>query len=894
MSKNLVIVESPAKAKTIEGFLGKDFTVKSSFGHVRDLVKKGFGIDLENNFEPTYEVQPEKEKVIAELKKLSKNAEMVWLASDEDREGEAISWHLFESLGLDKKKTKRIVFHEITKPAIEKAIKNPREIDINLVNAQQARRILDRLVGFELSPILWRKVRPSLSAGRVQSVAVRLIVEREREIQKFVSTSAYKVSAIFKVGSGVLKAELDKRFNTEAEAQAFLEKCKAANFTIESLETKPAKRSPAAPFTTSTLQQEAARKLGFSVAQTMQVAQRLYEAGKITYMRTDSVNLSDTAMDQANKAINQNYGAKYFNPRKYKTKSKGAQEAHEAIRPTYIDRTVIDGERNEQRLYDLIWKRTIASQMSDAELEKTTAKVKISNSSELFVAQGEILKFDGFLKVYLEGTDDEETDDENTSMLPPLKIGEKLDTQEITATQRFTHHPPRYTEASLVKKLEELGIGRPSTYAPTISTIQKRNYVEKTDKEGTPRNYVHLALSKNNIKKEVKTENTGAEKAKLFPTDIGMVVNDFLLKYFPTILDFHFTAKVEEEFDEIAEGHLNWQKMLKEFYKPFHKTVESTIENSERASGERVLGKDPATGKPVSVRVGRFGPLAQIGETIEGSEEKPKFASLRKTQSIETITLEEALDLFKLPMNLGNYEGKEVVVSVGRFGPYIKFGEAFISIPRTIDPLTVDMEKAVELIKEKELADAPVAKYKGKPVTKGKGRFGPFIKYEGLFINVPRAYNFDNLSQKDIEELIEKKLEKEANRYIQNWPEEKISIENGRWGPFIKYGKLMLKLTRGEQGGGKFTPEELAELSLDQVREMIVAQVPNAFAKKGAKKAAAKKESTPAKKASSKKAVVKKVIKKAVKKIVVKKVAAKKAAPKKVVKKATAKKKARR
>lgn len=888
MAKNLVIVESPAKAKTIEGFLGKDFTVKSSFGHIRDLVKKGFGVDIENNFTPTYEVQPDKEKVIAELKKLTKGADMVWLASDEDREGEAISWHLYETLGLNKNNTKRIVFHEITKPAILKAIENPREIDINLVNAQQARRVLDRLVGFELSPILWKKVRPSLSAGRVQSVAVRLIVEREREIQKFESTSAYKVSALFKVGSGILKAELDKRYATEAEAQAFLEKCKVASYTIESLETKPAKRSPAAPFTTSTLQQEAARKLGFSVAQTMQVAQRLYEAGKITYMRTDSVNLSDTAMDQANKAINENYGAKYYNPRKYKNKSKGAQEAHEAIRPTYIDRTVIDGERNEIRLYDLIWKRTIASQMSDAELEKTTAKVNVSGASELFVAQGEVLKFDGFLKVYMEGTDDEDSDEENSSMLPPMKVGEKLESQEITATQRFTHHPARYTEASLVKKLEELGIGRPSTYAPTISTVQKRNYVEKTDKEGTPRQYVNLTLVKQNITKDIKTENTGAEKAKLFPTDIGMVVNDFLLKYFPTILDFNFTAKVEEEFDEIAEGNLDWQRMLKEFYTPFHKTVETTSENSERASGEKILGIDPVSGKPVSVRVGRFGPLAQIGETIEGSEEKPKFASLRRTQSIETITLEEALDLFKLPLSLGEYNGEEVIVAVGRFGPYIKLGESFISIPRTIDPLTVDMEKAIEIIKEKEEADAPVAHYKGKGVTKGKGRFGPFIKYDGLFINVPRAYNFDHLSQKDIEELIEKKLEKEANRYIQNWPEEKISIENGRWGPFVKFGKLMLKLIKN--GGGKFTPEELSEITLDQVKEMIVAQVPKAFDKKGAKKAATKKTSTgsvakdkvvklaPAKKAATKKSTVKKA---AAKKTAPKKVATKKAAVKK-------------
>ncbi|MBK6835384.1 MAG: type I DNA topoisomerase [Bacteroidetes bacterium] len=877
MGKNLVIVESPAKAKTIEGFLGKDYIVKSSFGHVRDLVKKGYGVDVDNNFMPTYEVQPDKERVIAELRKLSKSADMVWLASDEDREGEAISWHLYETLGLTKANTKRIVFHEITKPAILKAIANPREIDINLVNAQQARRVLDRLVGFELSPILWRKVRPSLSAGRVQSVAVRLIVEREREIQKFQSTSAYKVSALFKVGTGILKAELDKRYNTEAEAQAFLEKCKVASYTIESLETKPAKRSPAAPFTTSTLQQEAARKLGFSVAQTMQVAQRLYEAGKITYMRTDSVNLSETAMEQANKAINQNYGAKYYNPKQYKNKSKGAQEAHEAIRPTYIDRTAIEGERNEQRLYDLIWKRTIASQMSDAELEKTTAKVNVSGASELFVAQGEVLKFDGFLKVYMEGTDDENSDEENSSMLPPMKVGEKLDSQEITATQRFTHHPARYTEASLVKKLEELGIGRPSTYAPTISTVQKRNYVEKTDKEGTPREYIQLSLVKQNLTKATKTENTGAEKAKLFPTDIGMVVNDFLLKYFPTILDFNFTAKVEEEFDEIADGNLNWQKMLKEFYTPFHKTVETTSENSERASGERQLGIDPASGKPVTVRVGRFGPLAQIGETIEGSEEKPKFASLRRTQSIETITLEEALDLFKLPLTLGEYNGQEVVVAVGRFGPYIKLGEAFISIPRTIDPLTVDMEQAIEIIKEKELADAPVAHYQGKGVTKGKGRFGPFIKYDGLFINVPRAYDFDNLSQSDINELIEKKLEKEANRYIHNWPEEKISVENARWGPQIKFGKLQLKLIKNE--GGKFTSDELAALTLDEVKAMIVTQVPKAFDKKGAKKGAAKKASATKeapKKASAKKAVKKAAPKKAAKKAVKKAVAKKK------------------
>jgi len=858
MSKNLVIVESPAKAKTIEGFLGKDFTVKSSFGHVRDLVKKGYGIDIEKNFTPTYEVQPDKEKVIAELKKLSQKAETVWLASDEDREGEAISWHLYETLGLDKKKTRRIVFHEITKPAIQKAIANPREIDINLVNAQQARRILDRLVGFELSPILWRKVRPSLSAGRVQSVAVRLIVEREREIQRFQSTSSFKVAALFIVGGrAVLKAELDSRFKTEAEAQAFLNKCLGARYTIQSIETKPAKRTPSAPFTTSTLQQEAARKLGFSVSQTMVVAQRLYEAGKITYMRTDSVNLSETALQQAKEAISNNYGTHYHFPRQFRTKSKGAQEAHEAIRPTYIQNQSIDGERNEQRLYDLIWKRTIASQMADAELEKTTAKIGINTTSEQFVAQGEVLKFDGFLKVYIEGTDEEE-ESENSAMLPPMNEGDQLDLREISATEKFTHHPARYTEASLVKKLEELGIGRPSTYAPTISTVQKRNYVEKTDREGTPRNYVNLTLAGNAIKKEVKTENTGAEKAKLFPTDIGMVVNDFLIQYFPDILDFHFTARVEEEFDEIAEGKMQWTDMLEEFYKPFHKTVEKTIDNSERASGERSLGVDPVSGKPVIVRIGRFGPLAQIGESDDESEEKPRFASLRKNQSLETITLEEALDLFKLPLTLGTYEGKEVVVNIGRFGPYVKLDESFISIPRHIDPLTLDLDGAVEIIKEKQAADAPFAHYNQKPVTKGKGRFGPFIKYDGMFINVPRAYNFDALTQSDVNELIEKKLDKEANRYIQHWPEENISIENGRWGPEIKFGKQKIRVVNPSKGK-RWTPETLAQLSLDEVKQLITEQVPNAFEKKVAsKKTAAAKKATPAKKASAKKAAPKK------------------------------------
>lgn len=829
MSKNLVIVESPAKAKTIEGFLGKDFTVKSSFGHIRDLVKKGYGVDIDNNFTPTYEVQPDKEKVIAELKKLSKNAEMVWLASDEDREGEAISWHLYETLGLDKKKTKRIVFHEITKPAIQKAIQNPRSIDINLVNAQQARRVLDRLVGFELSPILWRKVRPSLSAGRVQSVAVRLIVEREREIQNFQSTSAFKVVSLFKVGSATLKAELDKRFTTEKEAQAFLEKCKNANFNIGNLETKPAKRSPAAPFTTSTLQQEAARKLGFSVAQTMMLAQRLYEAGKITYMRTDSVNLSETAIDQAHKAIHSNYGEKYYQPRQYKNKSKGAQEAHEAIRPTYISVQEVDGERNEIRLYDLIWKRTIASQMSDAELEKTTAKITISTTTETFVAQGEVLKFDGFLKVYLEGTDDEENE-ENSSMLPPMKVGDKLLSQEISATQRFTHHPPRYTEASLVKKLEELGIGRPSTYAPTISTVQKRNYVEKTDREGTPRNYVNLTFTKGNINKEIKTENTGAEKSKLFPTDIGMVVNDFLLQYFPDILDFHFTAKVEEEFDEIAEGKLNWTKMLKEFYKPFHKTVEKTIDKSERQSGERELGIDPVSKKKVIVRIGRFGPLAQIGEADEKKGEKPQFASLRKDQRMETITLDDALLLFKMPRVVGEFEGKEMKVGIGRFGPYVVHNNAFTSLTKEDDPYTVSGDRCIELIKAKREKDAA---------------------------KIIRTYNEN--------------------------PD--LKVINGRWGPCIILGKEFFKIPKDKEPS-KLSFGDVVEIigGIDAYEQVIN----NAKTKSKAKAKKAAKE--PSKLKVVKKAAAKKTAKAPAKKVASKKAAPKKATVKKAAKKAPAKK----
>lgn len=740
MANNLVIVESPAKAKTIEGFLGNDFTVKSSYGHVRDLAKKGFGVDIEKNFTPNYEIPPDKAKVVAELKKLAKGANTVWLATDEDREGEAISWHLFESLNLSDKNTKRIVFHEITKTAIKNAIANPRTIDKHLVDAQQARRILDRLVGFELSPVLWKKVRPSLSAGRVQSVAVRLIVEREREIINFKSVSSYKVVATFISGNATIKAELNTKFKTLNEARTFLQKCANAEFTIENVETKPSKKSPSAPFTTSTLQQEASRKLGFSVAQTMVVAQRLYESGNITYMRTDSVNLSDTAINQAKEAITGNYGANYLNIRHYKTKSKGAQEAHEAIRPTYIDKPTISGDNADRRLYDLIWKRTIASQMSDAELEKTTATITISGATEKFVAQGEVLKFDGFLKVYMEGTDDE-NEETQSGMLPPVKTGEKLKPADITATERFTHHPARYTEASLVKKLEELGIGRPSTYAPTISTIQKRDYVVKEDREGTQRNYNVATLKTGKITEEIKTEGTGAEKAKLFPTDIGMVVTDFLLAQFPQIMDFNFTAKVEEEFDEIAEGKISWTKMLEAFYKPFHKTVVNTSENSERASGERLLGVDPETGKNLYVRIGRFGPMAQLGESSDENN-KPKYAALRKDQRIDSITFEEAMDLFKLPRNVGTFEDKEMTVAIGRFGPYIRHNSVFVSLKKEDDPMTITTERAIELIQAKRQAeiDKYIKTFPENPAVQVlNGRWGAYLVIDNNNYKLPKG-----------------------------------------------------------------------------------------------------------------------------------------------------------
>jgi DNA topoisomerase I len=857
MPKNLLIVESPAKAKTIEKILGPDFEVKSCFGHIRDLEKDDMGIDIKNNFKPRYIVPDEKKKVVGDLKQLAKKSNEVWLATDEDREGEAISWHLCEVLGLDPNTTKRIVFHEITKPAIQRAVKQPRTVDMNLVNAQQARRILDRIVGFELSPVLWRKIsmKNNLSAGRVQSVAVRLIAEREREINAFKSQSSFKIEATFiaEDNSGrqiSFKAEAS-RFPNATAAENFLKECIGANYTVKDIQVKPTRRSPSAPFTTSTLQQEASRKLGYGVARTMLLAQKLYENGHITYMRTDSVALSETAMEDIQKNIGSMYGDKYYQARRYKNKSESAQEAHEAIRPTYMSKTTI-GDADTRKLYELIWKRTMASQMADAELERTIAKINVSTNNAELTAEGEVLKFDGFIKVYREDVDDEDKDGEELQegMLPPLKIGQKLSFKEMKAIERFSRPLPRYTEASLVKKLEELGIGRPSTYAPTISTILKRGYVEKRDKEGIQRSYSVFVLSNDNIQKKTETENTGAEKSKLFPTDLGLVVTDFLKQYFDDIMDYGFTARIEQEFDEVAQGRMRWNEMLKDFYNPFKKDVDKTIETAERAKGEKELGVDPQSGKPVVARMGRYGPMVQIGSADE--EEKPRFARLKRNQSIETINLEEALDLFRLPMTLGEYEGQEVSVNIGRFGPYVKLGEQFISIPKGEEPLELDLDRAIQLIEEKKKVDAPIAQFQGQGVTKGKGRFGPFLKWGDLYINVPRAYNFDNLSQSDIDELISKKLDKEANRYIQQWPDEKISIENGRWGPIVRFGKKMLKLGR-KQNGEKYSADELATLSVDDVKNMIEEQVPGAFTKKVAAKKAATKRAAPKKKTAAKK-----------------------------------------
>ena len=773
MHKNLVIVESPAKAKTIEGFLGDGYVVTSSMGHVRDLEKKDFGIDIENNYQPRYKVSSDKKKIVTELKKLAKEAETVWLASDEDREGEAIAWHLKEVLKLKDDKIKRIVFHEITKDAITRAVKNPRDIDQHLVNAQQARRVLDRIVGFEVSPVLWKKVKPSLSAGRVQSVAVRLIVEREREIRDFKSETWFRVNGYFLVSdengnTTELKAELSKRFKTRDEANAFLEKCKTAEFKVSDVVKKPGKRSPAQPFTTSTLQQEASRKLGFSVSQTMAVAQRLYESGKITYMRTDSVNLSSLAINTSKQKITELHGENYVKIRKFKTKSKGAQEAHEAIRPTYMENQTVAGSSQEQRLYELIWKRTIASQMADAILERTNVTIDVSNAAEKFQATGEVIVFDGFLKVYIESTDDENANANGQTLIPPVHVNDPLEMTSVVSTQRFSQRPPRFTEASLVKRLEELGIGRPSTYAPTITTVQNRNYVVKEERPGVERSYTVLTLENGEIKEEEKTEITGAEKNKLFPTDIGIVVNDFLMDNFDQIMDYNFTADVEKEFDDIADGKMVWNEMIDKFYQPFHGKVEHALENAERSKGERILGIDPKTGKEVSVKIGRFGPLAQLGEASqEEGAEKPQFSSLRTGQHIETITLEEALDLFKLPRELGEYEGKKVTVAIGRFGPYVRHDNKFVSLGKEDDPYSVQLDRAIELIEAKREKDRKaVIKIfeEDAELQVLNGRWGPYIKHGKKNYKIPKTTKAEELSFEDCMKIIETAPEPKSRR----------------------------------------------------------------------------------------------------------------------------------
>lgn len=757
MAKNLVIVESPAKAKTIEGYLGKDFVVKSSFGHVRDLAKHGVSIDVEHDFEPNYEVSPDKKQVVSELKKLSKEAEVVWLATDEDREGEAISWHLYETLGLNKKITHRITFNEITKSAILKAIDSPRDINKQLVDAQQARRILDRLVGFELSPVLWKKVRPNLSAGRVQSVAVRLIVEREREIDKFQSETFYRINGVFISDKGKLKAEVTTQLKTEKEVNDFLTSCKGAEFKVDDVTKKPVVKKPVAPFTTSTLQQEASLKLGFSVLRTMSVAQHLYESGKITYMRTDSVNLSDTAIQGAKQEIIKAYGEEFSNPTKYKTKATGAQEAHEAIRPTDFSAHSITGERDEEKLYDLIWKRAISSQMSDAQLERTTIKIGASGVNEAFQAKGEVIQFEGFLKVYLESSADEDDDELHSGLLPAVKIGDNLQKEEVVATQRFTRPPSRYVEATLVKALESMGIGRPSTYAPTISTIQKRGYVDKPEKEGTKREYKVWSLKNSVIKEDVLSEITGKEKNKLVPTDIGMVVTDFLIDHFDRILDYNFTAKVEHEFDEIARGMLQWTEMIRDFYHPFHDNVVDTIEHSERATGERLLGNHPDTGRKVIARIGRFGPMVQIGDEQEDGE-KAQFASLRNNQSINHITLDEALELFKLPRTLGEFENQAVKANVGRFGPYVQHGKVFVSIPKEEDPMTINLERAIELIQQKRIDDANkiIKTFEENPdVQLLNGRWGAYLKIGKDNFKLPKDIDAKDLSLEECLKIAE-------------------------------------------------------------------------------------------------------------------------------------------
>ena len=801
MSKNLVIVESPAKAKTIEKFLGKDFVVKSSMGHVRDLPKKDLGIDIAQDFLPLYEIMPDKKKIVNELKSDVKATDMVWLATDEDREGEAISWHLMETLNIPNNKVKRIAFHEITKQAIEQAITHPRALDINLVNAQQARRVLDRLVGFELSPILWHKIKPSLSAGRVQSVAVRLIVEKEKDIRNFQSTSSYRVTALFLTDEKNKKgfsAELNTRFSTKEEALNFLESCKTASYNVSNIDKKPTKKSPAAPFTTSTLQQEASRKLGFSVSKTMLVAQQLYEAGFITYMRTDAVTLSDLALADAKKEIESLYGSKYAKTRKYVTKSKGAQEAHEAIRPTNMSvHTITSGDASQKKLYDLIWKRTIASQMSDAQFEKTDIEIKTSNSEYLFSASGEILLFDGFYKVYLESHDDEEENENKNTILPIVNIGTPLYTEKIEATEKYTQQPYRYTEASLVKKLEELGIGRPSTYAPIISTIQKRGYVTNTEKEGFERKYQIITLQKNKISQSSKTEKIGYEKGKLSPTDIGVIVNDFLVQNFNNIMDYDFTAKVEKKFDDIALGKIKWTNMIKSFYAPFHQEVTFTMEHSEKARGERFLGIDPKSGKKVFVKLGKYGPIVQIGES--NSEDELKFASLLPGQSIESITFEQALDLFKLPRTIGVVENEELVANIGRFGPYVRYKGKFYSIPKTENILTIDVDKCMEIIAKKDEKNAQkqlisLGNYNNEDVSVAVGRFGPYVFFNKHFYPLPSDTDIKKVSLEEAVKAIEEVENKKNIKTFDN--DASVKILNGRYGPYIAQNNMNYKIPK--------------------------------------------------------------------------------------------------
>ena len=808
MFKNLVIVESPAKAKTIEKFLGNEFKVASSFGHIADLPSNELGVAVESDFSPKYIISDDKKKVVKELKSLAKKAETVWLASDEDREGEAIAWHLSQQLNLDIDKTKRIVFHEITKSAISKAIENPRLINENLVNAQQARRVLDRLVGYELSPVLWSKVKGGLSAGRVQSVAVRLIVEKEREIKNFIPKQVFKSSALFETSDGKkIKSHLQQNFESKQSALDFLKKTINSKYQISSVEKKPGKKSPTAPFTTSTLQQEASRKLYFSVSKTMVVAQRLYESGLITYMRTDSVNLSKEAQNISIKEIENRYGQEYAQFRKFKNKNKAAQEAHEAIRPTDITKSNIDGDIDQIRLYELIWKRTIASQMSDAKLERTQLKIDSSSHNETFLANGEVLLFEGFLKVYLEGTDDELEEDQG--ILPQIQKGDQLSLKNLESIQRFSRPPSRFSEAALVKRLEELGIGRPSTYAPTISTIQNRGYVVKGADDGLERKVICLKLLDNNIKEKTITEKFGSNKGKLIPTDIGKIVNDFLVNNFHNILNYNFTAEVEESFDKIADGSEQWKGVLKDFYSEFHDVVDNVKENAKRESGERILGNHPENGRVIKVRLGKFGPLAQIGNIED--EDKPQFASLGPDQELETITLQEALILFQLPKELGEYEGEVITVNNGRYGPYIKYGKLFVSLSKGMIASEIDFQTAVELIIEKRKAEAPIFTFENLPVTKGKGRFGPFIKWNNLFINVNKNYDFDNLSYSDIEILISEKIQKEKDKLIVNWEKDGIRIEKARWGRsnLIK-GKLKIELSKNIDPN-KITLEEAKE-----------------------------------------------------------------------------------